>query len=92
MPGYVMAQNAGNAHPKNTTGIAPKKTQKAQDEYNVFYEYANGDVYKGAIRDGKFEGYGVYQWADGNLYQGFFHEGLQEKEGSAFYVDKRNEW
>ena len=57
--------------------MSPKKIKKTQDEYNVVHEYANGDVYKGSLQDGKFEGYGIYQWADGSMYQGYFHDGLQ---------------
>ena len=32
--------------------------------------YNNGDVYDGAMENGKRHGYGVYRWNDGNEYRG----------------------
>lgn len=48
------------------------------------YEFANGDVYVGMFRDGKFEGHGVYTWAaSGRVYDGEWRDDAPWEEPSA---------
>lgn len=45
--------------------------------------YSNG-FYKGALVNGKREGYGVYEWESGNIYNGNWKNGKRNGQGS-FY-------
>ena len=93
MTGSSFAQNLKTASPQpRTVDKSLKKKKETKEETYTVHEYANGDVYEGMLQDGKFEGYGIYRWADGSVYQGYFHDGLQEREGTAFYQEKRNEY
>ena len=46
------------------------------------YEYENGDVYKGEMKNHKFHGKGVHRYANGDVYEGEFKDGNMHGYGS----------
>ena len=44
-------------------------------------KYANGDVYKGEIKNGKPHGKGVYSFVNGDVFEGMFMEGKKSGKG-----------
>jgi hypothetical protein len=50
-----------------------------QDADKQTIRSANGDVYEGAMQDGKREGYGVQTYADGSVQEGYFKNDMLVK-------------
>ena len=49
------------------------------------YECANGDMYEGTIKDGKWHGKGKFVWTSGDVYEGEFNMGLRHGKGKYLY-------
>lgn len=42
---------------------------------------ADGSIYKGSFRNGRFHGYGEFKWEDGSQYRGNYINGDREGDG-----------
>ena len=49
--------------------------------------FANGDHYRGELKNGVAHGYGIYTWTNGNKYIGHFRDGKADGMGSLYLPD-----
>jgi hypothetical protein len=59
---------------------------KNLDNEQVEIRYSNGDVYRGFLKNGLFDGQGSYYYNNGDLYLGFYSEG--QRNGYGIYNSK----
>ena len=43
--------------------------------------FSSGNIFKGEIKDGKYNGPGVFIWSDGRKYEGIFEDGKKHGHG-----------
>lgn len=88
-----LRHGAGKLTLRRGTGIGPnlrdyeqifegefRHNEPAEGEYTT--HFADGDSYRGQMRDGELDGYGTYRWADGSRYEGEWRRNYPSGFGS----------
>jgi len=66
--------------------IYNRVTMKTANEYGI-YRYADGGVYEGDWRNGKYNGQGSYTYAGGDIYEGEWRDGKRHDQGKYTYIN-----
>jgi hypothetical protein len=68
---------------KSTTGCI---SGDCNNGYGI-YKHANGEMYEGFFKNGKYNGYGIYAWTNGATYAGEWTDGSRNGDAVVYFTD-----
>ena len=74
-----------NSETQNSENGSHIEDDSASTEQEILV-YDNGDVYKGELKDGQPDGYGIMTDIKGNIYEGEWKDGVRNGQGTATYA------
>jgi hypothetical protein len=85
-PDYVAAVSASEIpeEPPVTPSVAESSRSRSEGEVTVV-TFPNGDMYKGQLKDGFFNGWGVLTYKNGDRYEGSFKNDMKNGKGTFVY-------
>jgi len=84
-----MSDTASQAPAGPTLGsyTGPRSATNQRDGPAARNVFPNGDIYKGAYKEGKRSGQGMYVWKSGGKYVGEYDAGERNGKGTLWYPD-----